>query len=200
MITNFKIYESILNDNFWKWFGNSKTLDSSNKPIIFYHGTNRDFDEFRSDRLLFFTNNTTYATMYTGGSEVKGAHYISKDEKDLEERTKAGRSIIPVYLKIENPFDTRNNKEKNIFLKEYYRKYGNGAPLCSSGLPDWTDAEDLQEFFEDNGYNYDGIYVQDSHENITTVVFNPNQVKSAIGNNGNYSLYSNNINENKLYL
>ena len=55
--------------------------------------------------------------------------------------------------------------------------------------------DEHDEFFEDNGYDYDGIYVQDSHENITTVVFNPNQVKSAIGNNGNYSLYSNDINE-----
>ena len=79
MITQFKIFES-LNNNFWKWFGKSKTLDSKNQPIVFYHGTNRDFNEFRNDRLLFFTNNTNY------GSEVKGAHYISQEEKALEEK------------------------------------------------------------------------------------------------------------------
>ncbi len=37
MITQFKIFES-LNNNFWKWFDNSKIVENG-KPLICYHGT-----------------------------------------------------------------------------------------------------------------------------------------------------------------
>ena len=32
--------------NFWKWFGDSKVVDEQGRPLIVYHGTNQDFDEF----------------------------------------------------------------------------------------------------------------------------------------------------------
>ena len=44
-----KLYEQY-NDNFTKWFGNSKAIDSEGKPKVFYHGTNRKFDDFNWDK------------------------------------------------------------------------------------------------------------------------------------------------------
>lgn len=40
------------------------------------------------------------------------------------------------YLNIRKPFDTRNNTEREIFQTEFYRKWGNGAPLSERVLPD----------------------------------------------------------------
>ena len=66
-----------------------------------------------------------------------------------------------VYLDIKKPFDTRNAKERRIFLQEFYRKYGTGTPLADSGLPDWVDGMDLQEFIEEMGYDYDGLILDE---------------------------------------
>jgi hypothetical protein len=41
-----------LNDNFWKWFGNSKVVDNNGNPQIFYHGTDAYFNEFKIDPKL----------------------------------------------------------------------------------------------------------------------------------------------------
>ena len=38
-----------LNQNFWQWFGNSKVVDRYGKPLIVYHGTRQDFDAFESN-------------------------------------------------------------------------------------------------------------------------------------------------------
>lgn len=35
-----------LNDNFWRWFGNSKCVDEQGKPLVFYHGTKSNFTNF----------------------------------------------------------------------------------------------------------------------------------------------------------
>lgn len=33
--------------NFWRWFGDSKVVDADGKPLVVYHGTNSDFDQFK---------------------------------------------------------------------------------------------------------------------------------------------------------
>ena len=36
---------------FREWFGNSKVVDESGKPLVVYHGTSGDFDVFRPSRM-----------------------------------------------------------------------------------------------------------------------------------------------------
>ena len=173
---------------FKSWFGSSKITDENGNPKVMYHATNRDFDKFRDDRILFFSDNPEYVEMYAEGSSAKGAHYVGQAEKELEAKTLAGKSIMPVYLKAENPFDTRIPKHKKVFDSEFINKWGNGTPLDQNlGLPDWTDAEDLKEFFDEKGYKYDGLLLAESHGQTTTAVFSPNQVKSSTGNQGTFS-------------
>jgi hypothetical protein len=77
--------------NFWKWFGNSKSVDAQKRPIIYYHGTNKSFDEFNVDAGVgaskgagsFFTSSEDVAGTYTHGVN--------------------GGNILPVYLKMDNP-------------------------------------------------------------------------------------------------
>jgi activator of 2-hydroxyglutaryl-CoA dehydratase len=154
-----KNYSEYLNDNFWKWFGDSKVVDDKGKPLVVYHGTSSDFGVFGS----------TYGY-------YKDAYYFSTTTKYAEHITKMKssdkHSIMPVYLKIE--------KLKNV---------------------DWKiSSQNVDRYL--NSYEYlnelpDGIVGIDSGSNVTTyVVFKQENIKSAIGNNGNFNINNPNINEN----
>lgn len=71
MITSFKIFESNdnnLNDNFWKWFGDSKVVNKDGKPLVVYHGSQSEFSEF--DGPSFFTDDYMNADGYASGEYV----------------------------------------------------------------------------------------------------------------------------------
>jgi len=79
-----------INDNFWKWFGNSKVVNSDGSPMIVYHGTNAEFDSFKPNKDyvatgMFFTPVENYAANYP------------------RKTTKEGSKVMSLYLKIENP-------------------------------------------------------------------------------------------------
>lgn len=99
------IYESIqedkkyqLNDNFWNWFGDSKTIKDGS-PMIFYHGTPNEFSVFditksspygNVGRGFYFTDTFETAQNYIGGLLGR------KTEKS---------HVKECYLRMENPYD-----------------------------------------------------------------------------------------------
>ena len=107
--------------------------------IDVYHGSpNHNINEFKEES--YFTKNEDYAKRYKRGENGK---------------------IYETKLNLKKPFDTRNPQERAIFENEFYRKWGNGAPLSERGLPDWTDGSDLLEFLDENGYDYDGVILDE---------------------------------------
>ena len=107
--------------------------------IDVYHGSpNHNINEFKEES--YFTRNEDYAKRYKRGENGK---------------------IYETKLNFKKPFDTRNPQERAIFENEFYRKWGNGAPLSERGLPDWTDGSDLLEFLDENGYDYDGVILDE---------------------------------------
>ena len=190
--------------NFKEWFGDwendpknaSKVVDENGEPLVVYHGTPLGGFEVFNRELNYFTADKEYADRYQdpGASSdyVKGVH---------EELGKA--MTYPVFLNIRKPFDTRKAKERKIFEKEFYRQWGNGAPLSEKGLPDWTDSDDFREFFEENDYDYDGLLLDEGgvptedgnvkSRGISYVAFNSNQIKSATDNSGDFSTENDNI-------
>lgn len=141
-----------------------------------YHGTpNGVFNEFKGWQ--YFTESKEYADLYQG----QGASSNGYKKTALNKRT------YDVLLKVEKPFDTRNETERRIFETEFYRKWGNGAPLSEKGLPDWTDGDDLVEFIEENGYDYDAIYLDEGgvggygedvkSRGLSIVIKDSNQIK-----------------------
>ncbi|OLA84925.1 MAG: hypothetical protein BHW65_05170 [Verrucomicrobia bacterium CAG:312_58_20] len=154
----------------------SKVLDENGEPKVVYHGSPYyGFTIFKNES--YFTGQKNYAARYKKGGNNSG--------------------IYDVFLDIKNPFDTRSKREREIFEKEFYRKWGNGAPLTERGLPDWTDGSDLLEFIEEKGYNYDGIILDEgadggygetvSFRGESYVPLNSTQIKSATDNIGTYS-------------
>lgn len=154
----------------------SKVVDENGEPKVVYHGSPYyGFTIFKNES--YFTAQKNYAARYKKGGNNSG--------------------IYEVFLDIKNPFDTRSKREREIFEKEFYRKWGNGAPLTERGLPDWTDGSDLLEFIEEKGYNYDGIILDEgadggygetvSFRGESYVPLNSTQIKSATDNIGTYS-------------
>ena len=86
-----------------EWFGNSLVKSDDGKPLIVYHGTNLDFNEFdksksgknyrESEGGIFFTNKKKSAENYAK------LHSYNKDNSDSEKNG----LVINSVLKIENP-------------------------------------------------------------------------------------------------
>lgn len=72
-------------EQFWRWFGKSKTVDSEGRPIVFYHGTTSDFSEFQSSNLtgglMFFTPEADVGTMYAQGHRTGYPNLRREEDK-----------------------------------------------------------------------------------------------------------------------
>jgi hypothetical protein len=160
------------------YFKNSKVRDDNGNLLVMYHGTPYGgFTQFRTSS--YFTQDKSHANVFhsPSASSIRGRY-----DKATSPQTYA------VYLNIEKPFDTRRTKERNIFNNEYYRNYGMGTSLMESGLPDWLDGIDLQEFLEEKGYGYDGLILDEGGtggygeevkpRGFSYVAFSPEQIKS----------------------
>jgi hypothetical protein len=172
MITNFKIFENIENNNFKNWFGKSKIVDEQGNPLVVYHGTRKDFDVFGKDiekvgfsnkhRLWYFTKDVNMANSFAGGSE------------EAFKNMKSTGSIMPVYLSLQNP-KILEKTEDNIDAIE--------------DIGYWASDEQLDYFLSQG---YDGIMLDDMSQ---IIVFDPIKIKSASGNNGEFNPNNPNINE-----
>lgn len=214
---------------FKDWFGDwendiensSKVVDENGEPLVVYHGTNKTFDTFESDKNgIYFTTDNDYA------SDISLDRYWNSKSSEKP-------SIQPVFLNIKNILtgdklkdiaDTTedSNLLENGNLTEHNVitfGYGNVERLRKNeaiqkfdgivghdyayGFDSYREIdEDTYNDSEDDGYysyrKIDNKYYQSSSYNAASfgkeyVVFNPNQVKSATDNTGEFSSSDNNI-------
>lgn len=160
-------------ENFKKWFGDwendpenaSKVVNKYGKPIVVYHGTNKKFTEFSMQRLTDFPE----AAYFT--DKVKVAQTYANNMVD----------VMKVYLRIVNPYYINaQNKTFNQFYDKlvsdinYAKENGRDGVIISNVRDDWG-----QKGGRLNGTTY--------------IVFEPNQIKSAIGNDGSFDPKNPNI-------
>lgn len=143
---------------FKKWFGESKAVDENGEPLTLYHGTAKDFDNFKPSKTgmfgagIYVTPDPAYAD-----SAAQSAHTTEfYGRRDPE----AAQHVMPVYVSIKNPWDASDPA---------------AAEIIPWNLPD----EKMQEFLKARGY--DGVRAHDQW-----VAFEPSQVKSAVGNSGEF--------------
>ena len=160
-------------------------VDANGEPLVVYHGTpTGGFTIFRDES--YFSPLMWYAEKYKNPAASS-----NRSSRDV-----GTPMLYEVFLNIRKPFDTRNAAEKKIFETDFFRKWGNGAPLSERGLPDWTDATDLLEFIEENELDYDGLILDeggypDGNGGVilrghSFVPVTPNQIKSATDNRGTF--------------
>lgn len=119
-----------LNDNFKRWFGDSKVVDDNGQPLVCYHGSTVDIEEFdlgysgqttgnNQEEVFYFTSDKDTAITYSQEATVRENEWKFWDEEEkkniefedyddyaeyLREQIFENPHINPCYLKMENPF------------------------------------------------------------------------------------------------
>lgn len=162
-------------DNFKKWFKNSKVKDDDGQPKVMYHATPEDFTEFKpggKDETL--SGPAIWLSPYA--DKQAAAHNIGRGKGEFRE----GTNVMPVYVRMERPLVI-----DDMTMLEWARSvYGN------SEFPQLISKKAVADMKEDgyDGIQFDGEALGWGDRSGETIVFDANQIKSAIGNNGEYSL------------
>lgn len=176
---------------FQKWFGNSKVVDAEGKPLTVYHGTRADFSEFKNgifEGPIFFSTDPEFAGTFAGPTKVL-------DEAVPNAMRTGQPSVMPAYVKINNLFDYKNVKDVQKIVdglpKDTYPAELKTRMRENMLNGDWKTLEmlDVRDAIKNAGF--DGMVVTEALNDRPTVknfaVFDPSQIKSAIGNNGEFS-------------
>lgn len=163
---------------FRKWFGDSKVVDSDGKPIVVYHGTNAKFTEFNESGEAFYGSG-----IYFSGSKSAAKEFGSyKDDGKVR--------VMPVYLSLQRPYifdaPAAFAEPSNVTLaKELFKGRELRSVLKILESENWqnptTEFKDKLE-----GMGHDGMIVMVPGEPTEYIAFHPEQIKSAIGNNGQF--------------
>lgn len=121
----------------------------------------------------------------------------SKMVESIKSRMPTNANIVPVYVKAENPFDYENKQHIRDVLKRIDET--SALELDSGQIEglkkgDWTAVESPVILNAIKSLGFDSMYVEEMDEK-NLAVFDPNQVKSAIGNNGQFGPATTSIRE-----
>ena len=183
---------------FKKWFGDSKVVNADGTPKVGYHTTVGNFDEFNKGQRGFRTNlqnlGLSFVTFdqnwankfgFTTDADVAELNASPSYREVALESNQNGRNIMPLFVKAENPFDFENPNHVRHLTNTLL---GLDARRVAEG--DWGQLENKRviDFLKANGY--DGMYVSErGAKNLA--VFEPNQLKSAVGNKGTFDATDN---------
>lgn len=171
-IKPYKIFENSqdkseikINDNFWKWFSNSKVVDKNGNPLVVYHGTDINFKSFSKDKIG--------KNHWQSKSDVHRGGFFFTDKKN---KAHHGSIVKEVYLKILNPL-VINFDDKYGYEFDYYH------------ATDYFDINSSNLF--DESKENDGIIIKTQRGSLY-VTFEPSQIKS-IYNDGTWGINVDNI-------
>ncbi len=159
--------------NFWSWFNGSKVVDSQGRPLVVYHKTNDDIDEFKMDKI----GKSDYG--YAG----RGFYFLPFPLAGYT----YGNTTMPVYLSLKNPYILSNSNWQQPdspyrWIPTRAAEHSDDAHYDKTALTaasvEWTKMARADGF--------DGFWDRTGKDDGEIVAFNPTQIKSTISNNGNY--------------
>jgi hypothetical protein len=171
---------------FKNWFGDSKVVDKNGKPMVVYHTGAFDSDEIISGAELKRRTGQGAGIFKSANEGI----YFTKDPEisSYYGREREGATTYPVYLSIQKPFVITDKKELTTLekLKKLFLGERDVQPMKSpSGVPKMDSMYITPAYkAELMKRGYDGI-INEVYNEI--VVFEPTQIKSALGNRGTYS-------------
>lgn len=190
-------------ENFWRWFGDSEAVDKKGRPLVFFHGTNSDFNEFKT-KIKTYNNYGLLGNVETTRSaifvtpDLEFAHGYTRTD-DLNKLP--GANIISVYAKVENPFDLRKGLSSAQW--DELETSGYNPKFIHQSMNVWEifddeEGEHLVSTLKKLGY--DGAIIEEEGSSgyvEVWVLFDSSQLKSSIGNKGTWDSNSKNITEGK---
>jgi len=161
-------YRLVRTPAFISWFGDwenspensSKVVDENGEPLVVYHGTTFDFNEFKKDKPtigaygqgIYFSSSKSFASDYARGDN--------------------GR-VLSIFLNIRKTFVINND-----VMPKGYENYSTEKMLDNKGVS--------RDFTKNIVGKYDGVKAIDGYGDIEFVVFEPTQIKLADGTNTNF--------------
>jgi DNA repair protein RadC len=146
---------------FKEWFGSSKVVDENGKPLRVFHGTAADFEAFDKKKLGTATESSDSKTGFWFSEHAKRAELAAEDAEAVSDKG-YGANIMPVFLQVNNPL--------------VYDKQIPKTPEASAKIVKDAKAE-----------GHDGVIFTRGEGGKNYVVFKPTQIKSAVGNTGEFS-------------
>ncbi len=173
---------------FQKFFEGSKVVDAAGAPLVVYHGTNREFTTFdkkvAGKASSFDPGLVGPAFYFTPTAEQAGQFALSAQFRDVQEKkakTEKGASVLPVFLSLKNPlYVDEATLPDGRRLTDIHR-----GGISKQGGAAW------QKQVKKAGH--DGVIFRLGGEITQIAVFEPEQIKSAIGNKGTFDPKNPNI-------
>lgn len=161
---------------FLRWFGDSKVVDAQGKPLVVYHGTNRNFTVFSP-----------------GNAQGWGTGIYLTD--NAQEAAEHGGNVMPVYVSLQNPWIEGQSPSPDATGTKAWAKYLKDRGASTD--PDSENFVSMDDALAEDGdlmnqvlreFGYDGIIakLQSGQPGQEIVAFRPEQIKSATDNNGNF--------------
>jgi hypothetical protein len=148
-----------------------------------YHGRYSDYEQINPNKTYYATQDPSYASIYSvePTASSMGGKSIS-DFKDLKP------NVMPVMIRKNEILDTRVPSGKKVFDSDFYMKYGDATPLTEKKLPDWVEAEDFRDMFQDKNMKYKGVFADEGKiptgegglrdRGVSGAIFDPSIVRS----------------------
>jgi hypothetical protein len=160
----------------------AKFLEPSKEKNVMYHGTFSDFNQFKPSQrgAIFVSPKTDFVN-----------HYIGMYKSDEANKP----HIMPVHVNVQNPFDYENPLHLSNLYDEYAQVKGKPLPektkqQISEGH--WYELENPEVMNLIKSLGHDSMYLTEHNDQNELVknlgVFDPTQIKSAIGNQGTYDV------------
>ena len=196
---------------FKRWFGDSKVVDVEGKPLVVYHGTNKDLTKFKPGRgggAIWFAQDPSLANLFVAGGR-----------RAMGEGVKKGSTVYPVHLSLKNPLDLGKAApqdtlsvadvlqianlpsddaalakiaQANLDSKYAFVSPGTGDPVqylvrqyrSRARASNTLDDPGLMSALRAGGF--DGLKMTEEGS-VTYAAFSPEQIKSATGNRGTFN-------------
>ena len=194
----------------------SKIVDENGEPLVVYHGSESEFDTFDTDGFRktkgtgsWFTSNKDVAKTYSANKEPYGVFLNIRNPFEADLNNADNREINVSYIR-DNETDTvvKRNYNSDEDLNDYVENELNDPDYERYDVFDevYDTDELIREIRKED--NYDGAVLKNvfdageyynddlGYEHYISndyVAFNPNQIKSATENNGEFSTSDNNI-------
>jgi hypothetical protein len=166
---------------FRRWFGDSKVVDERGQPLVVYHGTQGDFDVFvdKDDRQgFYFAEQPEYANLFAEGYDA---------------------NVMPAYLSVKNPAEMSDGVSADLYRQISEAGYSRTGDLLTYRPEEYWELFDGDAELRDvlQSIGFDGVKLTEPPHNgeqfTAWLAFRPSQIKSAVGNNGDYDPDNDNI-------
>ncbi len=159
---------------FKKWFGKSKVVNPDGSPMVVYHGTASDVTTFGGSGIEQAMGGTSRAHFFTPNPD-RADDFAAQAGDGYDEATKSrknGENIMPVYLALKNP----------LIVTDLVEEVDDMFDMIAKAQSDGHDGVMFERTYDHSMY-HSGEW---DEQVPVYVAFKPTQIKSAIGNSGDF--------------